>query len=208
MDYPPEAGSDPEYRAYDLLVLHHPPVTEPEIPAYVIHSNWDRLTGGACDALADCLAIDTEGVLDEKTGLGRIGTVRNGPVPLVRFAWDVLGKLKTQDIRIVNFRQDRMIERVALVSGFGLNTGLIRTAHDRGAELFLSGDLTHSGAILAEHLGLVLVDAPHHATEIPGLYHLGKFLSGIGPAVHVRDTGIPWRMFSKNTVLKNTPARN
>lgn len=208
MDYPPEAKSDPDYRPYDLLILHHPPVTEPAIPSYVIHSNWDRINGGACDALAGCLGIDTDSVLDEKTGLGRIGSVRNGPVPLVRFAWEVLGALKIQDLRMVNFRQDRMIERVALVSGFGLNPGLIRTAYDKGAELFLSGDLTHSGAILAKHLGLVLVDAPHHATEMPGLYRLGKLLSGIGPDIRVSDTGVPWCLFSKTGFLKNIPGRN
>jgi dinuclear metal center YbgI/SA1388 family protein len=208
MDYVPDAKNGPDLRAADLLVLHHPPVEKPEIPTYVIHSNWDRLIGGACDALADCLLIDTTEVLDEETGLGRVGRLRDGPVPLVRFAWDVAGKLRNPDIRIVNFQQDLPIERVAVVSGFGLNPGFIRKAYDKGAGLYLSGDLTHPGAILAQHLGLVLVDVPHHATEMPGLYRLAKLLSGIGPAVRVRDTGVPWRTFSKDRFLKNIPPRS
>jgi Uncharacterized conserved protein len=202
MDCPPDTGSNPEYRGYDLLILHHPPATPPAIPAYVIHTNWDLLPGGACDALADALCIDTGGVLDEETGLGRTGTHHRGPVSLLQFVWDVMGALRVPEIRVVNFQKDRMIEQVALVSGFGLNPALIRTAHERGADLYLSGDLTHAGAMLAKELGIVLVDATHHATEVPGLYRLGELLSGIGPAIHVRDTGIPWCVISKNKLLK------
>ena len=202
MDYPPTIGSNPEYLAYDLLILHHPPVAPPEIPAYVIHSNWDRLPGGACDALADTLGIGTDGVLDEKAGLGRIGSPHSGPVPLVRFVWEVLGALNVPEVRVVNFQKDRLIRRVALVSGFGLNPALIRTAHEQGADLFLSGDLTHPGAMLAKELGIVLVDASHHSTEMPGLYRLGELLSEIGPAIRVNDTGIPWHVISKTNLLK------
>ena len=49
------------YEDYDLLITHHPPLVEPEIPTYVIHSNWDVIAGGACDALASALEIEIEG---------------------------------------------------------------------------------------------------------------------------------------------------
>lgn len=200
MDYLPPAGQEAVSRSdADLVILHHPPIREPEVPCYVIHSNWDIAKGGACDALAECLDIRTDGILDEESGLGRVGTIRNGPVPLVRFAREVMAKLHVPDLRIVNYRQDMLIGRVGLVSGFGLTPGLVRTAHERGVDLYLSGDLTHKGAILARNLGMVLMDAPHHATELPGLYRLGGLLGELGVSVHVQDTGVPWKEFS----LKN-----
>ncbi|MDD1728268.1 MAG: Nif3-like dinuclear metal center hexameric protein [Methanospirillum sp.] len=192
MDYLP--GSQPgaiEYRQYDLIVLHHPPITPPPIPAYVIHSNWDLMKGGACDALADCLNIEISDTLDPVSGLGRIGTVRNGPIPLVRFARYVMKSLMIEYLKVVNYSSDRLITRVGMVSGFGLNPELIGTAMGRDLDLFISGDLTHPGAIRAINTPLILMDASHHATELPGLTRLGEILSTLGVMVKVIDTGVP-----------------
>ncbi|MDD5143606.1 Nif3-like dinuclear metal center hexameric protein [Methanoregula sp.] len=195
LDYPLEkdlGGTD--LGEYDLLILHHPPVCEPEIPTYVIHSNWDVLKGGACDALADCLDIAVDGVMDPATGIGRTGTIRGGPVPLPRFTWEVMGRLRTDDIRIVNYRHDCRIGTVGLVSGFGLNPDLIALAKECGVDLFLSGDLTHKGAVLAQNLGIVLLDATHQATELPGLVRLAEVISRAGRVtVRLAESSRPWR---------------
>jgi putative NIF3 family GTP cyclohydrolase 1 type 2 len=185
-----------DYDNYDLVILHHPPEIVPELPAYVIHTGWDRLPGGACEALADCLNIVTDDVLDEKTGLGRVGRIRNGPVPLARFAWEVMGKLKVRDLRMVNNRPGLMVERVGLVPGFGLNPAFIKKAGERKVDLYISGDLTHPGAILAKNMDIVLMDATHYATELPGLLRLGEQLARIGPKVRVLDTNVPWSVSS------------
>ena len=79
MDYLP--GVEGACRAYDLLVLHHPPPVSPGVPAYVMHSNWDIVDGGAADALARCLGITVDSVLDQETGLGRVGRLQDGPSP-------------------------------------------------------------------------------------------------------------------------------
>nr|WP_245323547.1 Nif3-like dinuclear metal center hexameric protein [Methanomicrobium sp. W14] len=194
MDYlSPGAGDFTDYDSYDLLILHHPPAEKPPLPAYVIHSNWDIVRGGACDALADCLNVISEEVLDENTGLGRIGTLKCGPVPLSEFCRDVMEKLGINFIRTVNYRGDVMIERISLVSGFGLkNPGLIEKAQQKGADLFLSGDLVHSCAVAAKNSGFVLLDASHYATELPGLYKLGRVIEGLGVKANVIDTKIPW----------------
>lgn len=199
MDYLPLTGNDALAGTdYDLLILHHPPLEEPDIPCYVIHSNWDIITGGACDALADCLGILTEGPLDPATHLGRTGRLRNGPVPLSRFVRDVSIRLHVCDLRVVNFQPDRMVWHIGIVSGFGLEPGLIRTACDCGVDLYLSGDLTHKGAILGKNLGMVLVDAPHHATEVPGLFRLGDLIRELGIEVRVHDRGVPWKSCTLN----------
>lgn len=194
MDYlPSQDRRDLDEGDYDLLVLHHPPSRVPAMPAYVVHSNWDLLPGGACDALADCLDIEVvEGVLDTRTGLGRVGRFRNGPVPLDRCAAFVREKLGVDHLRIVNYAGDRRIERVGVVSGFGLSSDLIGAAMERGLDLYISGDLTHAGAMRAKNTGLVLIDATHHATEVPGLYRLGNSIARMGVEVHVLDTGVPW----------------
>lgn len=193
MDYLPPAPGDAFLHDWDLVVLHHPPVVNPSVPCYVIHSSWDIIEGGACDALADCLGVLPDGVLDESTGLGRVGKVRSGPVPLARFIREALVGLRLDDIRIVNFQPDRMVEKVGLISGFGLEPRFIRKAYDRGVDLYLSGDLTHRGALLAKTLGLALADAPHHATEVPGLYRLAELLRATGVEVTVQDRGVPWK---------------
>lgn len=196
MDYISPGPEETVYGDYDLLILHHPPQTKPEIPAYVIHSNWDILTGGACDALADRLKIDTTGFLDLERGLGRTGTFAGEQVLLPEFCGFVKERLGLDHIRVVNFNEERETGKICLVPGFGLNPAYIKLAIRRGADTYISGDLTHPGAILARNSGLVLIDASHHATEVPGLYRLRDLISGIGVETDIADTGIPWNNYS------------
>jgi dinuclear metal center YbgI/SA1388 family protein len=190
MDYIPGIRSI-DYTAYDLVILHHPPLVPPEIPAYVVHSNWDIADGGACDALADSLDIRVDDVLDSSTGLGRIGTIRNGPVPMFRFLRYAMRTLMITNLRVVNYSKKQCISRIGIVPGFGLNLRMIQAASTRNLDLYLSGDLTHQGAVWAQATGQVLVDATHYATELPGLKRLGELVSGFGLRVTVLDTGVP-----------------
>jgi len=194
MDYiSPSPLENEYYNQFDLLILHHPPITIPLIPTYVIHSNWDIIQGGACDALADCLHIVPESLLDDENKLGRIGQILNGPVSLERFIRELQKKLRIMDIRIVNYNNLKMIKKVALVSGFGLNSKLIQIAIEKKVDVFVSGDMTHPGAILAKAAGLTLIDATHYATEFPGLCRLGNFIATLGPNVIVRNEALPWQ---------------
>ena len=192
-----------DYNSYDLIILHHPPVKKPEIPVYVIHSNWDIIRGGACDALADLLNINTYDILDDETGIGRIGKISNEMSSLEIFIREIMINLKLQDIRIVNYNRLHRIKKVCLVSGFGLQPNLIQKACDKEVDLFVSGDLTHKGAIIGKNAGIVLIDATHYATEFPGLCRLGEVIASIGPDVEVRNTSIPWRVYSvKNGIRR------
>jgi len=185
------------YDDYDLLITHHPPLIKPEIPTYVIHSNWDLITGGACDSLAETLEIKDLEVLDPETGLGRLGSPLNGPVSMKELEALVMEKLNIDCIKSVKTSKflnnsQMKINKVAVVSGFGLNPNFIKIAHNRGAEVYISGDLTHPGAIMAKALGINLIDATHHKTELPGLYRLEKLISSFGIEIEVYDTQIPW----------------
>ena len=189
------------YEDYDLLITHHPPLIKPEIPTYVIHSNWDLMVGGACDSLAETLEIKVLDVLDPETGLGRLGSPFNGPISLEELESLVMEKLNIDCIKSVKTSKflnnpQMKINKVAVVSGFGLNPNFIKNAQNRGAEVYISGDLTHPGAIMAKTLGMNLIDVNHHASEIPGLYDLAQLIEDLvkdlGVFVEVFNTGIPW----------------
>ncbi len=178
----------------DLLVVHHPPKTLPPVPVYVLHSGWDIVSGGAADALADLFGLTNRTILDKITRMGRIGTLPDGPVSLETFAACAADLLGLSSLRTAGVVCDNpTVETIAVVSGFGLNSSLIRTASDRGADVYLSGDLTHPGAILAHTLRLPVLDATHHATELPGLYRLRDLIISCGVFAEVYDTGIPWK---------------
>lgn len=178
----------------DLLILHHPPVSPPPVPVYVLHSGWDIVSGGAADALADLFQLTGCEPLDRETGIGRIGMRANGPVTLEEFSRETAKRLRTPYLRLVSGRKP-MVERIAVVPGFGLNPKLIQTAAGCGADVYLSGDLTHPGAVLARNLGVSLIDATHYLTELPGLYRLGTLITSFGVPAEVQepDTRIPWR---------------
>ncbi|ADL59109.1 MULTISPECIES: Nif3-like dinuclear metal center hexameric protein [Methanothermobacter] len=190
MDYLDDVPVD----GYDLLVLHHPPQVEPPIPYYVAHSNWDVADGGACDALADALGLDVESFLDPETGLGRIC---RGDITLEELM-ERTCDLRPGTVRVVNPRE--YLDRVAVVSGFGLSDrDLIKRAFSEGAYVYLSGDLTHASAVLARNLNMTLIDAGHHATEMPGLLRLCDMIEGLGLVVDITDTGTPWTEYRYET---------
>ena len=181
---------DPSKCDSNIVICHHPPLFEPDFPVYVVHSNWDIVNGGANDALAECLNLWVLDVLDEKTGIGRIcSTVTT----IEKFIRIISGAISTDHINVIG-SPGEIIKKVAVVSGFGLNNrDYINSAHKKGVDVYLSGDLTHKSAILAEKLGLCVIDATHHATEIPGLIKLCGFISGLGVKTEFVDEGVPWK---------------
>ncbi len=181
------------YKDHDMLILHHPPQLKPPIPTYVIHSNWDIIKGGACDALANKLKLKVIDTIAD--GLGRICKTDTS---LETFLREVHRKLKPEEARIVNFKRKLKIDKIAIVSGFGLNPKMIKKVHEKNVKVYLSGDLTQEGAILAKNLGLTLIDAGHHTTELPGLYRLGELISHMGVEVKIIDTKTPWETMKWN----------
>ncbi|MCE7699778.1 MAG: Nif3-like dinuclear metal center hexameric protein, partial [Methanobacterium paludis] len=174
----------------DLVVCHHPPIFQPEIPVYVVHSNWDIVNGGANDALAKCLNLDVLGVLDDETGIGRI-CAASTTIP--QFIKTVSASLPMDHVTFVPGNTED-IHKVAVVSGFGLNPKFIDLAADKGADLYISGDLDHKSALYAQKLGINLLDATHYATEIPGLMDLNKLISELNVETELICPGVPWKV--------------
>ena len=167
-----------------LIVTHHPPLFVPKTPTYTIHSNWDIIDGGANDALAKTLKLKVSNYFDDETGIGRICKTSQKFIELKKQILD-----NFSNVRIVNnLDDDKVIENIAIISGFGLkNPEYILLAKNKDIDILISGDLTQETSILARNLGITLIDINHHESEIPGLYALGDVLKELRINVGIVD---------------------
>lgn len=173
----------------ELIITHYPPTFTPKIPTYVINTNWDVIDGGSSDALAQTLNLDVLSELDKNTKIGRICAYYKTLNNLLLDINDIFGK---ENMRIANKKDSkRKINRIAILPGSGLsNKNYIKLAKENGADIFLSGDLSHNSLILAQKLDITLIDIPNYYTQLPGLYVLAELLSKIGIPIEVVDKGI------------------
>ncbi len=100
----------------------------------------------------------------EDCGYGRLGTL-NGPLTAGELREHVSGSLGFPARLVAN--ADRHIERVAVLGGSG--GSFIPEVAASGADAYVTGDIDYHDALLAESLGLMVVDAGHAATELPSL---------------------------------------
>ncbi|MDR3291129.1 MAG: Nif3-like dinuclear metal center hexameric protein [Methanobrevibacter sp.] len=162
----------------ELFITHHYPLFMPKTPTYVIHSNWDIITGGANDALAKALNLKILDIFDKDTGIGRIC---KSQLKFKEFLNLVSKKLSINQINVVKpLNDDTILDKIAIVSGFGLsNIEYVKLAKEKNLKLILSGDLIHNVAMLGVDLDICLVDVNHHKSEIPGLIELYNIISTI-----------------------------
>ncbi|XRO75779.1 Nif3-like dinuclear metal center hexameric protein [Methanocaldococcus sp. 28A] len=173
----------------DFLFTHHPLLKDPirnftgviykklkilienEIILYSAHTNLDICKNGLNDALAEVYNLENVEPLYDN-GLGRVGLFRGTFEEFLEITKKYIHKnpivVKSKDVR-ENFK-------LAVLSGYGLSQSSIKYVAER-AEVYLSGDLTHHSKILAEELGLVVVDATHYSTEVYGLKKFKEYLS-------------------------------
>ena len=174
----------------DFLFTHHPLLKDPiktftgviyeklrilmenEIILYSAHTNLDICKNGLNDALVDLYDLKNAKYLYEN-GLGRIGTY-NGTFD------DILNITKehiTKNPVVVNSEVVNNEEnlKVAVLSGYGLSQKSVKYVSEL-ADVYISGDLTHHSKILAEELGLCVIDGGHYGTEVYGLKLFKKYM--------------------------------
>lgn len=100
-----------------------------------------------------------------EVGLGRVGELDRA-TPLSEVAERVREHLPAPHLRYAG-DPDREIRRVAAVGGSG--DSLIPSALGAGADVLITGDLKHHVTLDALEMGLALIDAGHHATEVAAL---------------------------------------
>ncbi len=173
-------------RHAQLLLTHHPliftPLSRLDISVYpgnvileaaksgisvvAAHTNLDVARSGINDILADLLELQHVEILKEigemdGVGLGRIGDLP-APKKLSVVAKVIDEVLSIEKSRLVA-QGDVDIRRIAVVGGSGGD--LVSIASKKGADLLLTGDVSHHHALEAESLGIVLIDAGHFNTE-------------------------------------------
>ena len=102
---------------------------------------------------------------DPGKGLGRVGRLP-APLPLRDVARRIAEDLPSPHLRLGG-DPERVVATVAVCGGAG--ESLLADARAAGADVYVTGDLRHHVALDAHALGLALVDAGHHATEVAAL---------------------------------------
>jgi dinuclear metal center YbgI/SA1388 family protein len=108
----------------------------------------------------------------EGCGYGRVGTL---PEPLA--AEELREHVSTSSGSPARLLADqgRRIEHLAVVGGSG--GSFIPEVAASGAHAYVTGDVDYHDALLAESLGLTVIDAGHAATELPSLQPLAARLA-------------------------------
>jgi len=127
--------------------------------------------------------------LDERTGLGRVGTLARRQT-LRAFVEKVRRSLKVKTVEVVG-SPGRRIERVAVVGGGG--GAFWPQALGSGAQVLVTGEMKHHDRLASRDAGLVTVLAGHYATEHVALAGLAKLLRAALP-----DTKILTSMAERN----------
>lgn len=175
-------------REAQLLLTHHPlifkgltTINPDSYPGDVIsealksrisvvaaHTNLDMAKGGINDILASMIGLQDveallvkEGVNDKLDGLGRVGNLPK-PISLTALAGAVMDVAGSAGLMIMG-AADREIRKVAILGGSG--GAELSHASEKGADLYITGDIKHHEALLAQSLGLALIDAGHFNME-------------------------------------------
>jgi len=159
----------------DMLVVHHTPLWDPVtaltgrvailmreilsagMNVYVMHTNFDRASGGVNDVLCDLLSLRDCSPL----ALGAVGTCRLTPGGISR---RLGGNLRV-------WGDLTSTRRLAVVAGSGFDPALLAEAAARGADAFLSAEMKHSVARAAP---LPCIEATHYALEVPAMKYLAE----------------------------------
>ena len=137
-----------------------------EISVVAAHTNLDIACGGINDILADLLDLQHIEVLDKSVDMGDMGLGRVGDLNKATKLSDVAGKIKkvfgVKRLKIVG-QGEVLIHRLAVVGGSGGN--MVSLACKKGADLLLTGDMSHHHALEAHALGIALIDGGHFRLE-------------------------------------------
>lgn len=153
------------------------------------HTNVDASEGGLAWFVANLLGLEVEGPLTEE-GVGVIARARTTVEELLH---RVQERLNPSTLRITKGATDK-VDRVAVCPGSGGD--LIKAAISKGAQCYITGDVKYHQAREAEGL-IWVIDAGHHATELPFIGLMKQTLEAEGlevvPSSKDRDPLIPFK---------------
>lgn len=174
-------------RDVDLIVTHHPILFRPRknlceddpegrllcalvragIALIAIHTNFDVASPGVNDALAERLSLAQVDALDSGMRIGSVPETR-----LDRFR-ELVSRVLDAPVRCYG-DSERSIRRVAVLGGAGGDYA--SEALSAGADVYLTGEISHHRAWDAWLGGLCVLEAGHAATELPAVNLLARTL--------------------------------
>lgn len=133
-----------------------------DIAVYVSHTNIDIVPGGLNDWFCDLLEIKETTYLSETkegTGIGRIGTVEQQS--LEELASKVKRIFNLDAVRLVRYdKVNPLVSKVAICGGSG--DDFYPAALQKGADVYITGDIYYHTAQEMLTEGLMGIDPGHH----------------------------------------------
>ncbi len=183
-----EAAAEP----HTLVLAHHPLLLHPlraltpstaagalalraansGVAVAAAHTNLDAAEDGAGTSdpvvrvlgLTDVVPLCAPAVPGARP-MGRVGDLPE-PISLRELARTVASELPAPSTRRCG-DGERQVRRVAVLGGSG--TSAVGDAIAAGADVLVTGDVRHHVALDTLELGLALIDAGHHATEVAAM---------------------------------------
>lgn len=149
------------------------------ITAISMHTNLDIAPGGVNDVLIELLGAKSEQGLDA-VNCGRVGELPEA-MEFIDFAKMCREKLGVNGLRYYN--AGRPVKRLAVMGGAGGDE--VQTAFERGCDTYVTADVKYHQFLLAEELGINLIDADHFCTENPIVPVLGRMIKDNFPGLEV-----------------------
>ncbi len=153
---------------------------------YAMHTNFDVM--GMADAAADVLGLKQREVLEvtfeddiSKEGFGRCGRLPQ-IMSLDECAAYIKEKFEIEAVRVFG-NGELEVERAAVLPGSG--SSMIDEALARGAEVLITGDISHHDGIDAWERGLAVIDAGHYGLEKIFIPYMEEFLKRHFPTLRI-----------------------
>lgn len=176
----------------NLIFAHHPLIFNPvkslqvgswvgkmvglafqhQIGIYSAHTNFDQVTEGTADVLAQRLDLQqTQPVVPTHhgQGYGRIGQLPSA-LTLRSLLDRIQAQLQPTHLCHSPALETQVIQKVAVLGGSGAS--YLTAAVNAGAEAYLTSDCKFHQFQASRDQGLVLIDAGHYATERPACARL------------------------------------
>ncbi len=178
-----EVAMEAKAMGAELIISHHPLIFNPikritadspegkclmflienKIAVYSAHTNLDSAPGGLNDLAAGFLRLEDTKPLetDEGPGIGRIGDLPR-PATLEELAAEIKRIYRLPYIRFIG-KGETPVRRVALCTGSGGDLSGI--AGEKGADVYITGDIKYNVARDAAAAGLAVIELGHYESE-------------------------------------------
>lgn len=206
LDAAPEVLKEANEQKAQLIIAHHPIIFKPlknlrsdnqaaqmpiellkqGIAYYAAHTNLDQSMYSSSWTLGRALELSKMEFLaphmTENRGYGVIGYLPTNE-PLERVVDKVKAFLKThsrvhadipEELYRLTGRAQQNVRKIAIVNGSG--GSFIPKALFKGADLLITGDVDHHGALDAREAGMAVLDIGHFASEAPMISTLEEYL--------------------------------